>query len=518
MALANLESEQLRHAVEQEVKQLRAEAHDEVENYRKTETDQAIAEVKRMLDDARSKAKAEIREAHDQAVALVSKAKTEHDTTMKKKVEYAEQANYIRLEIEKLQEQKEEHLQQTEEALRIFDENRTRAQVATKERESLDSAVASLQAQSEQLKTSASALQNQMALTKKDLEQVELQKRETIREWEKIKQETDTLRDRSAIEINEMKAKAYNQAADLKKKESDSFAQLRIEEMARIEKLRTEAFDEIDRLREKYKQEIFARVEATLLPILKSEVERRAPPGSPPQVWMETMAKVKDVIYATVEEESFRLTGMAKVNESPLHIEVQTKRFKKGFIWATVGIVAIIAVTYKINPELILRFGRNLSSTNDRGETAAESMSRRQRDARSNIKFSPNKVEELKGSYTDCVLYTRDYTKFRKDTEADWMKLISTKFRDETKVDEDVLVQAVAKDLTIVETLQNKYDEVDTNFVEVGIRRMNDYEADAVEQLKTLLGSEANYKKYHLMFSEFFKARRKLLPPKASND
>lgn len=183
----------------------------------------------------------------------------------------------------------------------------------------------------------------------------------------------------------------------------------------------------------------------------------------------------------------------------------QTKKFLK---WAAASIALIFALAFAIEPKLIAKVQQFVTSTNESGETAAETYSRQMVEEAHKARFAPTQSDEWRESITDKILYTKNYSEAQKSPELEkqWIQHVHRFFTKDLDVDEEVVTAAIGVERSMVARLLAEREKIHPDFVQLGVEKMQSIEADANSRLAETLKKKMLISRWHEESESFWKS------------
>lgn len=120
--------------------------------------------------------------------------------------------------------------------------------------------------------------------------------------------------------------------------------------------------------------------------------------------------------------------------------------------------------------------------------------------------FDPKRTAEFKDNYTDRVLYTEKYAELvlTKDYREEWILELQNFFVDELELSENALVPFISQEANMIRELIDQSKKINGKFIEQGIAKMRDIEADFIKKLKSHLNKDSDFKKINNFQKKFF--------------
>jgi chromosome segregation ATPase len=121
-------------------------------------------------------------------------------------------------------------------------------------------------------------------------------------------------------------------------------------------------------------------------------------------------------------------------------------------------------------------------------------------------KFNPPKGKDLKPSYTDAVIYTDSFvaTYSNDDFQKKFMKELVPHMLKTWRLEEDKTIEVLAAAASLVKELDEKRSNIHPDFVPQGIQKMRDLEAQSVDNMTKILGSNVRYESFKKFEHQFF--------------
>jgi vacuolar-type H+-ATPase subunit H len=397
-----------------------------------------------------------------------------------------------------------------------LEEESWQQKIATLAKEQLELARAyeSQQSQKEILKKSYAELQNQLSehqeildVVKNDKTKLDAEILEAVKTREsentkihnlrrQIKEEKAHLEE----EIQAGRGRIQTELSAVREKESKDIQRIRIEELQKIETLRNKALEEIVQNKAIFKLKLAEKLQGLFVALHKQANDDLNLPALKTEIF--------NMVQGAVEEQSFDIT---QKHEGDIRHLVKEETQKRKSIARRLGL-AISAVAAAAAGIYILNggeFSHILQGKNLQGETAAEEFGRQQREVRESKKFEPLQSDFIKSSYTDNILYTRNYFSVytNPQIQEQWISLLNGLFSKQFHLDDDAIVKFVAAESTLVTTLQQEKDQVIPDFANIGIDKMRKIEKESTQIMKDILKSPAQQRKFQSISEKFWHER-----------
>jgi hypothetical protein len=122
-------------------------------------------------------------------------------------------------------------------------------------------------------------------------------------------------------------------------------------------------------------------------------------------------------------------------------------------------------------------------------------------------KVTPERVPEVKDSYVDLVLYTDQFYEMYLNPEFNerFGKATMEYLLRTWRIEEENSIQVVSMSKTLVKTLLEKKDTIRTDFLEQGLAKLKETEAETEQKLVEILGSQVKYESYRKFERKYFR-------------
>ena len=125
------------------------------------------------------------------------------------------------------------------------------------------------------------------------------------------------------------------------------------------------------------------------------------------------------------------------------------------------------------------------------------------------IPFEPETIQKFHQSYTDNVLYTKDYTKLEiegKSRDA-WNVRLNRWALRSLDMSNEAVVNFLAKEVALTKKLAQMKDDIDGKNPEKGIEKMRAFEKKYLPRLEKILGGPEQFEKFFAFKRQQFEAR-----------
>ncbi len=517
-ARAETEAEEIRTRATREAQEIRQSALSKADESAQKALEEARQEAEKMRTNAQTQSEQRLSESRAQAEQLVSKAREEAQALMqnaeiesKKSAEFLLQQHRSRMDLEnekfqremktfredelqkiKLQAEETQHavIQKFQDQIRTLKAETEKAQQArTQLQETLQARSAELDQVSQKLESSRSAQIELSAVLeglKKEKEEALklIQKKETaVQEMEEAKARKkkldneslkleDHLKQRQGEIANELKAvrdQLVVENENLKKKMSEDAARMQIKAFEDL-KVRIDAEEKkLKEIRKAQSAEVARTLELKFVG-LKKDI--------PADLVRQTVAEVLGQTETQLKIETQHLV------ETPE--EGQKKRSRKFYRTAAAS-VAVLLLAGLWQKDALMRFLR------EGGLSAyAEELIQQRRKA---SVYNPKKDNRFRDNYTDNVLFFADYYEIKTDPEYtnQWtIQLNDLELVRSLGSNEEDMVQFLTKEFNLVKRLGELKMNIDAHYLDEGLHKLREAEAETKAEMLTLLKSQKN--------------------------
>nr|WP_295906221.1 FHA domain-containing protein [uncultured Bdellovibrio sp.] len=347
----------------------------------------------------------------------------------------------------------------TEEETRVK-EHRGQLQTLTQQNKTLEDAVRSLQ-------------EKQAALSM-DVRDIEAKKTHLFKEYEAQK-----------IFLNE---KLEKEKSAMVKTEEERLEEMRLEMSKRLQKMERDLLDDVIRKKENLIKEIHAAVEKEIVLLME------------PTQWRNISASVEEHIKEAVEGRVASLSQSSVTSAKP--VDLMKKRKSEKLRWASMGL-AMGALAYFVSQVVV----EKVSGDQAPMQTLVQNEAKKRQEELEKRRFNPAQAEELKDSYTDAVIYTRNFPDIYTDQQFQQKlyKSASQYLLKTWRVDEDKSIQVLSTATALVKELAEKKGKIHPDFIKEGIEKMRGLETETLARMKDILGSEVRVESFRRFERNFYK-------------
>jgi hypothetical protein len=279
---------------------------------------------------------------------------------------------------------------------------------------------------------------------------------------------------------------------------AEEFNQLRIAEMEKLKHDRAAAVAEISREREHLGQKILA------------DMEKAAAKSVALGDWRQVSCEMKEILNHHLHLPTLS-AGAEEI--SPLISKIARDHRLARWRHMSVGLAVGLLAWAGSGPAVDFFKGNPLKE-------AAEQQARKIQEDLERRKFNPAQDDEWRDKYVDAVIYTRGFSDQYRSAEFQkhWVKKASTYFLKQWKVQEESVVATIAKVTTLIGTLADRKEAIHPDFVQDGLKKMNELETATLAEIKELLGSEVRIEAFKRLEKRTYLEFHSLRQPAATPD
>lgn len=298
-----------------------------------------------------------------------------------------------------------------------------------------------------------------------------------------LEAEMADLRKRSDQEIRQVRQNALNDIEAAKERESKEF-------IARLKGRVKEIGDQVDRI---VGSKLAAQYGVTMDPV--------------------SMKAFSDEIHHIVDT----VIGVSKNNAGhlektmssilPVNNQAQERAVR---YWKKVGIAASIVFVLGLGkvvvPDLYNTIGQKIASSIDVKDNTDAVVKRMLRERQQAMIFVTQQDEHFRDNYTDNILYTEGFIEMKEEIESQkvWTLGLNKFFQGELGLTEKAIVQfGSAEGRMIRDLIDLRKGIIPLNSV-AGIQKMRDMEAPIVKEMRFIVRTEVNWRRFQAFHREFY--------------
>jgi pSer/pThr/pTyr-binding forkhead associated (FHA) protein len=186
-----------------------------------------------------------------------------------------------------------------------------------------------------------------------------------------------------------------------------------------------------------------------------------------------------------------------KTDEMSARISRRYRRQK--YKWASVSLTLGVLMTVGI------QFGHDRLAHRSLASVMDEQQKQRELELEQR-KFRPEQVLEVKATYTDAVIYTKNFTEAYLDDQVQrrWVKEATHYLFEKWRVPEEKAIEVLASARTLVKALDEKKQNIHPDFVEQNIEKMRELENQTLGEMAKTLGTKVKLEAFKKFEQKFF--------------
>lgn len=480
----------------QEARNMAQEIRDEVDGYVRSLKEKASRETEEMLSKAKlaaEKMKSEAVEQGREAVRIESeeiqkkvKAKTEAFNLLSSELaEIEKKLSFSRAALDEVCTKEAEMRQksrQEEERFRnlLQDEEGLLKEIRDKEESRLKNLV-------EKEGAKLRELQDLQKLTSDESERLEnrvrgLQEKQVQLDLDvaNLADKKDRLAKDYEIQKNILNENLENEKQKIAKSEQQYQEEVRIEISKRLQKIEQDFLDNLINKKELLVKKLFTVCERSI-PSLPQDLETK--------------------LKAVVDEEIVTASKSTIILKKP--VDLMKKREMERIRWVLAGFLGGACLLFVLQV-MVKKISRDRAPV----QTLVAAEAKQRQEELESRRFNPQQVEDIKDNYTDSVIYTKNFVQIYTDQQfqQSLYKEVSVYLLKTWRIDEDKAIQVLSVANALVKSLEEKRKQIHPDFVNDGIKKMHELEAETSAKMKDILGSEVRLESYRTFERDFFKS------------
>lgn len=302
-------------------------------------------------------------------------------------------------------------------------------------------------------------------------------------------------------ELKDARQAAASELALIKTQYEEKMQRMSQDEAEKLNTLRTQVARDLMKQQDNLANEIHQKLWTTIAKDVSPEVYQSKGP--------ETLDFIRRAI-------SNRITGGGGEDIAPMEFaqsiqrranQAQWKIFLMGFVGAAVLMYGYhhFFMADEGSAEMASQPNTNRQPEQPAAEKKPVAQEPAPQEERPIKRFHPMQDNELRDSYTESVLYTKNYEKTFLDSDIQdrWMKDAVEHISKRLKIEEAKTVEAISISRTLVTTLQKMKQEIHADYVHQSVAKMHELETNSVDRMTALFGAKNRYdifKKYEKRF------------------
>ncbi|MCM2281708.1 MAG: FHA domain-containing protein [Bdellovibrionaceae bacterium] len=465
----------------------------EAEEQAATIRSEAMADAGRVRDEARAEGLKTIESGLREAEAEIARVKSEAQGRIDELFEAQKRQEFEIAEIEK---RKQTLIQETEERLRDFEATQKSLQDA---RELLDD----MTGQAERARADMTLAQTMRENAVKERDAAILTQRQAEAETAKLKKDVHDGRAALAAELKEMREKGLLDFENRKKAEEAEMAGMKLKWLEDMKARQLEEERQARILKSHQVVEMTRHLEMMLVPKIQSLLGEKESTLVLGELKQELEPMMKRVV---LEEQG--ATGTSEIEQviSADPVIEKFKRRERLRARMTIAVPTMLFIASVVLPEYF-EVIRNPGALLRGGKTVEQVIAdRRARDLAGKKRFNPVMVNELGNTYSDSVLYTKDYISMKKNKAnlKKWALELEKYMYNELGLPENVATSYVAAEMTMIDNLIVQRAAIDPDYEREHIAKVRAIEDEALPELKGKIGGDVAYEKIRAFERKFF--------------
>ncbi|MFM6927872.1 MAG: FHA domain-containing protein [Bdellovibrio sp.] len=289
------------------------------------------------------------------------------------------------------------------------------------------------------------------------------------------------------------------QKVSLSEKLEKEKAQMEKSEEQRIEEMRLDASKRLQKLEQNLIEDVMAK-KADMVKDIHIQIEREVVKVMEAAQWNKISSAVLEQIKEAVEG---RVASMSQSSASKVAPEkLVQKRKSEKMRWAATGLV-LGGLLYFVAQVVM----ETVQSDNNPLQTRAISEAKKRQEDLERRRFNPTQADEVKDTYTDSVIYTRNYAEVYLDQnfqqrlyKASAHYLLRT-----WRIEEEKSLQVLSAANALVKELQDRKMKIHPDYIKEGIEKMRVFESQTVLRMKEILGSEVRLESFRRFEKNFYR-------------
>lgn len=171
--------------------------------------------------------------------------------------------------------------------------------------------------------------------------------------------------------------------------------------------------------------------------------------------------------------------------------------------------VKVQFVTTGLIMGLLLSTGYHLWSDKLKRQTMASVVEQEQKARQAELdqrKFKPQQDMEVKDTYTDAVIYTQQFVELYADPQLQerWVREAREYFYKNWRIPEEITIEILSTAKTLVQSLNEKRQNIHPDFVDQNIKKMRELEDESVITMKDKFGTDVKFEAFKKFEKKFF--------------
>lgn len=288
-------------------------------------------------------------------------------------------------------------------------------------------------------------------------------------------------------DVIKLKSKLESEKERHVKEEKEHLLYLKQETTKKVQQAERELLVEISRKKSSFVREILLSLEKT------SQIVGQNLPE-----WRSEIKNLEKAILDQVEGHLFsmQIEGSVVAEKATISKHKRKERFTHMAYGCVMGVLLVFGITFGI---------QKLEGPSPLDRAVASEVEARKRDLELR-KFDPPKSAEFKDNYVDAVIYTDGYYDLTTSEEyqTKWSLALAKHMLKLWKVDEDSSLQVASIANALVKSLQERKESIHPDYIQDGLNKMKELEAESVKRMTAILGSQVRFESLKKFEKDYF--------------
>lgn len=282
------------------------------------------------------------------------------------------------------------------------------------------------------------------------------------------------------------KGKVEEEQRRILKEEIEKTNQLKLAEMSSVTKLKNDMLAEISAQRYEIIKDLHRGLELEIVKHMDASQ------------WRSISSGILNQMSSQFENSTASLytsTGSVDLKKNPLFVKRKRERIALAVMSFVFGIGTLWSANF-VRGQLDQRSFQQV--VDDRIKKDREEYEKR--------RFQPPQDDELRSTYAESVVYTRDFVRRYSNDEyqGKFNKAVIDYFLKSWRVDEEVSIQVTSAIYSLVSTLEERRQQIHPDFVKENLEKMHALEKETVSRMADLLGSKVKYEAFKKFEKKYY--------------
>ena len=335
-----------------------------------------------------------------------------------------------------------------------------------------------------ELRAEAAKLEKERATAESQTKDIQQNLRQIMEKARLTSEEVNTTQADSESELTHLRAKLVEEKIKIDEEEKAHFENMKLETARKVADLEREMLADLHTKREKLAREM----------VLKIETFFREHPMATSSDLDPLEVQIRDMLSAQTAENKGQDSKSRMVTAMGLK---RRQRLIAGFAGALLGAAATFVG--------LLKWQEYRNDT-----SPLQSMVNLAQEARvldlQKRKYNPPQDAEVRATYMDSVIYTKDYaTVYLNDAyQKELLRAVAPYMFKTWRLDEDKVIELLGMSAALVKNLDEKKNAIHPDFVAKGLEKMKTLESEETARMRDLLGTEVRLQSYRKFENNFF--------------